>query len=264
MNLNSPFPQIIYIYEGPGASSVAIKHTEYTLKKMIHPSYRVQKILPEDVAQGAWLKSAALFVMPGGVDTPYGKSLSPKGNQQIQTYVQEGGAYLGFCAGAYYGSKQVAFALGTPLEVMGDRDLAFFPGVAEGPTLVPWDDKSNAGAEVAVLQWKAPNGTFSTDQTFITYFNGGGHFVKANAYSQVTVLATYLSTTPPKAVVIEIVVGKGRVILSGVHCEFDPELFDRNDPFLVSVQKKLMPEDQNRQALMSHLLERLEIKTELL
>lgn len=261
INLSSPFLQKIYIYVGPGTSPVAIKHTEYTLKKLVHPRYAIQKIGPEEIIKGIWVKNAALFVMPGGADIPYCESLNTKGNQGIQTFVQEGGAYLGFCAGAYYGSKQVEFAVGTPLEVVENRELAFFPGVAEGPTLVPWDDKTNAGAEAALLQWKEPHSPFPMNQTFITYFNGGCHFIKADTYPHVTILANYLTTSPPKAAIIEIAVGKGRVILSGVHCEFAPELFDVHDPFLLPVQKKLIPKDQERLALMAHLLERLRIET---
>lgn len=258
---NSIFSQIIYIYEGPGTSPIAIQHTEYTLRKMLHTRYTVQKITPEEVIHGAWSKNAALFIMPGGADTLYGKSLTPSGNQKIQSYVQEGGAYLGFCAGAYYGSQHIIFSAGTPLEVMGKRELAFFPGTAEGPTLAPWDDTSNAGAKAAVLQWKAPHGPFSMDQTVTTYFNGGCHFVQADSYSHARVLATYQTTSPPKAAIVEMGVDKGRVILSGVHCEFAPELFDQGDPFLVPIQKKLIPQDYNRQILMAYLLERLRIGT---
>lgn len=258
--LNSSPAQTIYIYNGPGTSPVAIRHTEYTLKKMVHPRYTLQTIGPEDVFKGAWVNNAALFVMPGGADIPYGASLNSKGNENIQAYVQKGGAYLGFCAGAYYGSKHVAFSIGTPLEVVGDRELGFFPGVAEGPTLLPWDFQSNAGAEAALLQWKTAHHPFPTDHLVTTYFNGGCHFVKADSYPNVTILATY-AALPPKAAIVEISIGNGRVILSGVHCEFAPELFDRSDPFLVPVQKKLIPNDHDRQALMAHLLDRLGVET---
>jgi biotin--protein ligase len=97
------------------------------------------------------------------------------------------------------------------------------------------------------------------DHPLTTYFNGGCHFVKAGNDSNVTVLATYAAPSR-EAAIIEIGVGKGRVILSGVHCEFAPELFDRDDPFLIPVQQKLIPKDQDRQALMAHLLERLGIE----
>jgi hypothetical protein len=47
-------------------------------------------------------------------------------------YVSAGGAYLGLCAGAYYACSRVEFEPGGPLQVRGDRELGFFPGVAAG------------------------------------------------------------------------------------------------------------------------------------
>jgi glutamine amidotransferase-like uncharacterized protein len=47
-------------------------------------------------------------------------------------FVQSGGAYLGLCAGAYYATARVVFEPGTPMEVVGDRELAFFPGIGRG------------------------------------------------------------------------------------------------------------------------------------
>ena len=36
--------------------------------------------------------------------------LKEKGNRIIKQYVEEGGTYLGFCAGAYYGTSYCDFA----------------------------------------------------------------------------------------------------------------------------------------------------------
>jgi glutamine amidotransferase-like uncharacterized protein len=47
-------------------------------------------------------------------------------------FVSQGGGYLGLCAGAYYACARVEFEPGTRLEVVGDRELAFFPGIAQG------------------------------------------------------------------------------------------------------------------------------------
>lgn len=47
-------------------------------------------------------------------------------------YVRRGGAYLGLCAGAYYASSRVQFEPGSALQVVGSRELSFFPGVARG------------------------------------------------------------------------------------------------------------------------------------
>jgi biotin--protein ligase len=259
--LTSHLLQTIYIYAGSGVSLVALNHTVYTLKKLVGSRYELQAIGPGAIKRHAWTKNAALLVMPGGADLPYGKHLNGQGNKQIDDYIRQGGAYLGFCAGAYYGSKQVEFALKTPMEVVGERELAFFPGLCKGPALAPWDDQSNAGARAALLQWEAPQGPFAANHPFLTYYNGGGYFVKVNRYPHVTVLATYRATKPPKAAIVEIDQGLGRVVLSGVHCEFAPELFDGSDPFLLPIQKKLIPRDGDRLALMAHLLKRLSIET---
>lgn len=47
-------------------------------------------------------------------------------------YVERGGAYMGICAGAYYGCSEVQFEPGTALQVFGQRELAFWPGAAQG------------------------------------------------------------------------------------------------------------------------------------
>ncbi|MEW5299670.1 MAG: hypothetical protein WDW36_002662 [Sanguina aurantia] len=70
--------------------------------------------------------------MPGGADLPYCRLLNGQGNNMITEYVKGGGSYLGLCAGAYYGCSSVEFEPGSSMEVSGDRELAFFPGVAVG------------------------------------------------------------------------------------------------------------------------------------
>lgn len=82
---NMSSPQTIYIYAGPGASPEAVSHTEYTLKKLLPPHYVLRKITPEEVTQGAWVKNATLFIMPGGADLPYCQFLNGKGNERIST-----------------------------------------------------------------------------------------------------------------------------------------------------------------------------------
>jgi hypothetical protein len=47
-------------------------------------------------------------------------------------FVNSGGSYLGLCAGAYYACSSVQFEQGSRLQVLGDRELAFFPGIACG------------------------------------------------------------------------------------------------------------------------------------
>jgi len=253
--------QSIYIYNGPGASYTALCHTKHTLTKFVHPKYTIDFLEPEGVRQGNWLEDTCLFIMPGGADIFYARTLKGKGNQQIQHYVQEGGRYLGFCAGAYYGSRKIAFAKGTTKEITSDRELGFYPDIAEGPTLKPWDHKTNSGAEAAVVMWNGPTTLFPNNHFLTVYYNGGGHFVNAHNYPQVSILASYTTTPEPKAAIIDITYGEGRVILSGIHCEFSPELFDMTDPFLAPLKEKLLLTDPDRCMLMINLLRELGIET---
>jgi len=251
---------VIYLYNGPGTSEESVLHTEFTIRTLVDQKYKITKIGPVEVARGEWVQNAAMFIIPGGADIPYSKHLKLGGNQQIKSYVEKGGAFLGFCAGAYYGSAKVEFALHTPLEVVGLRELSFFPGKAIGPTLADYDYKSASGARAAEIRWDSLTGSIPKNKNFLVYYNGGGHFENVSLYKNVTTLAWYGSSSKNKAAIVEVSVGKGKVILSGVHCEYSPYLLNKKDPFLAPIQKKLLSKEKERTVLMTHLLERLNIK----
>lgn len=253
----------IYIYNGPGTSALAVKQVEYSLQTILKQNYFIKLIGPEEVKQGKWHNDAVLFIMPGGADLPYCQHLSPQGNKQIKQFVKAGGSYLGFCAGAYYGCQSIEFAIGTPLEVVGLRELAFFPGIAKGPVLAAYNYKTNSGARLALLRWHGLDTPISSHSRIYSYFNGGCYFVKAAQLPNVTVLATYIikGCSDQEAAIVEIKVDKGLVILSGVHCEYAPELLDKNDQYLLPIRSKLLDNDSQRLKVFTHLLQRLRIKT---
>lgn len=56
-------------------------------------------------------------------------------NKRIRSYIENGGVYMGICAGSYYGSRKVEFDLHGPLEVNEERELKLFKGRAVGPAL---------------------------------------------------------------------------------------------------------------------------------
>ncbi|EFJ50700.1 hypothetical protein VOLCADRAFT_88490 [Volvox carteri f. nagariensis] len=94
--------------------------------------------------------------MPGGADLPYCKHLNGHGNRLLRDYVAGGGSYLGICAGAYYACRRVEFEVGGPLEVVGDRELCFFPGAARGPAYPGFDYLSERGAQAAPIRFRQP------------------------------------------------------------------------------------------------------------
>lgn len=186
---------MIAIYEGEGASWSG-------------PSY--QRIRVKEILEGR-LDELSLFVMPGGRDRLYHKALMGKPNALLRQFVEEGGTYLGICAGGYYGCKSVEFDRGFPLEVCEERELNFFPGKGIGPAFgkgtFAYD--SEKGARITPIE--------TANGILYTYYNGGCFF--EGDFSHVQILARYLDLPGKPPAIIECPIKKGKAILSGVHFE---------------------------------------------
>jgi biotin--protein ligase len=170
-------------------------------------------------------------VFPGGADLPYCRALDGAGNRRIRQYVQGGGLYIGFCAGAYYASGRCEFMVGDPMmEVVGDRELAFYPGVKRGLAYNGFKYQSEEGARAAVM--KMEKGAFENEEglaeeSFSVYCNGGGVFVDAPLYKSrgVEILASYtdkldVDSGQGAAAVVYCKVGDGSALLTGPHPEY--------------------------------------------
>lgn len=251
--------QSVYIYAGNGTSTRSLIQTESAIKPFLNSHYRIEYIFPDQIINDSWEKQTALLIIPGGADIPFTKALNGPGNKKIRSFVENGGAFLGICAGSYYGGNFVDFAKNTPLEVLGERELAFFPGIVRGPTLAPYAYNKESGSRAANILWKGSSG-FPLNDTFLLYANGSGHFVDATKASNTTVLATY-SMPEELAAIVECKVGNGKAILSAVHFEYNPYLLDSNDSYLQKIIPELKAGNAHRLELVKHLLERLNLKT---
>ena len=162
----------------------------------------------------------------------YCRALNGEGNRRIKRYVQSGGAYLGLCAGGYYGSSRCEFEVGKgrEMEVVGDRELAFFPGVCRGLAFPGFVYNSEAGAravELVVDKEGLGEGKWDVEGRFRSYYNGGGVFVDAGKFKDkgVDVLATFADGLAVEggedgAAVVYCKVGDGKVVLTGPHPEY--------------------------------------------
>lgn len=175
-----------------------------------------------------WTASCALLVLPGGADLGYCRTFNGEGNRRIEQYVRRGGSYLGLCAGGYYGSGRCEFEVGNRvLEVVGRRELSFFPGTCRGCTFRGFVYHSEAGAKA--VQLKVNQESFTGGPlpgTFRSYYNGGGVFVDAGKYTDggVEILASYADPLDVEggvrpAAVVYCKVGDGGVVLTGTHPE---------------------------------------------
>ena len=151
-----------FVYSGPGAGSRSVLSAVESLRQALRPSLLVDTLTAADILQGALQHKSTsthtaaprLLVMPGGADLPYCRHLNGPANDLIRQFVIEGGTYLGLCAGAYYGCSRVEFEVGTVLEVVGERELSFFPGTATGSVFKSFDYQSERGAVAATLRFK--------------------------------------------------------------------------------------------------------------
>ncbi len=236
----------ILIYAGEGVSSFSLEECLKTFRPI---SNQVEAIDDHYLKEKDWEKETKLLVFPGGRDIPYDRSLKGKGTQKIRKYVEKGGSFLGICAGAYFGCAEVIFEKGTPLEVHEKRDLCFFPGAAIG-TLYPhvqFSYEDNSGFH--------PSEVAFNGKSVRLYYNGGCTFENVEKYSGVTILAHYIDASD-KPTIIHCKVGKGTVILSGVHIEVNPTSLKKEgcDPFLV---EKLKNSNDLRITLLNSILNKL-------
>lgn len=224
-------PNTVYVYsefddETHGFGGVSKVGAECLTESMgiLCPDLTIKAITAAEVLTSEWIHDAKAFIMPGGRDLPYCEKLNGKGNEIIKHFVEAGGTYIGFCAGAYYGAAYCDFHRGDTrgYEVLGPRELAFFPGPAVGPVLAAYHYGSEKGAEIACL--KTPG---STD-VYKVYFNGGCTFKEPEAYKAVEILAYYGNEGyEEQSAIIRCQVGSGKAILSGVHPEYSAATLEK-------------------------------------
>ncbi|CAD6566330.1 MAG: biotin holocarboxylase synthetase [Alectoria sarmentosa] len=221
----------VLVYSGNGCTVEAVRHCVYSLRRLLSPNYAVISVDGNAIIKEPWTASCALLVFPGGADLGYCRTLNGEGNRRISQYVERGGSYMGFCAGAYYGSKRCEFEEGNKkLEVVGDRELAFYPGICRGlafPGFVYHSEEGARAVELKVSKTGLTKG--SLPDVFRSYYNGGGVFVDAPKFREkgVEILASYtqdLKVDPGK----EIMAGLQEIVSIAVGEEY---IKDENDTF---------------------------------
>ena len=242
-------PPTIYVYHDKGVGKECLKQTLNTLRNI--STNRIQTVNADDVCQGTWMYNAVLFILPGGADVPYVQKLRGQGDDMIKKYVQNGGSFLGICAGSYYASSRVIFDPKGPLEVIGKRDLSFFKGHAVGPIFGPYDYKTMQGCRSAKITTIFPD----IPETAV-FYNGGGFFRDAKKFNHTKVIATYDNQLPA---IIATNHGKGRIVLSAVHFEYDPFTLDEINPHIAKIIQPLRHANPSRKRLISRIMHFLRV-----
>ncbi|KAL8723734.1 MAG: hypothetical protein Q9225_000029 [Loekoesia sp. 1 TL-2023] len=247
----------ILVYAGNGSTVESVKHCLYSLRRLLSPRHAVITVSGDAIIKEPWTASCALLVFPGGADLGYCRTLNGEGNRRISQYVERGGLYLGFCAGGYYGSKRCEFEVGNKkLEVVGNRELAFFPGTCRGCAFSGFVYHSEAGTRAPPLKVsKTALVKGSVPDNFRSYYNGGGVFVDAPEFKDkgVEVLASFtdkLDVDPGEgsASVVYCKVGDGAAVLTSTHPEFAAVNLDPNVdvPGFDKIVKALKEDEKQR------------------
>lgn len=222
----------VYVYADEGASAESINGTMQALTDILgHPHRLVSKVEARNVsaALGAQPAERTAFVMPGGADLPYLDKLAGRPVADLRACVAAGGAYVGFCAGAYFASAFCVFEpADATLRVVGPRPLRFYQGKAVGAVRGGFQYASEVGATLESLDCFWGGMGFQAD----VYCNGGAGWdipavSPSDDKSGTTVIARYTSPVllrhgldnPRPAAVLQQRVGEGVAVLCGVHPE---------------------------------------------
>ncbi len=241
----------VLVYKGRGVGPLSFRETLTSLRGCLSTEFQVTTCSLEDLVKGDVLQDAGLFALPGGRDVPYDEDLRGAANANLRRFVEEGGGFLGICAGAYYGASRVIFEEGFPLEVMGSRELAFFPGDAVGTVYKPgqYIYDSEECAQAALLQVGSLR--------LHAYYNGGCYFRDALDYAPSVRTMGFYQDAPntPLAAIVECQVGKGTAILSGPHLDYRASAL--KGKISNNLLDPLMASDEQRELLLKRFVRRL-------
>lgn len=247
--------QQIIVYVDKGVDGVALKHTVKSLQQEIDKTrYSLKRMDADTLKEGGWEKETALLVIPGGRDIFYHEALDGKGTDKIRSFVEQGGSYFGLCAGAYFACDAIEFEKGGISQVCEKRSLKLYPGLAEGPAYGNNKYRFDGlqGIEAAHVSWK--------DKKHLhVYFNGGCHFEGAAQHPNVKVLGSYLELENDPPAIIQCSVGKGNVVLSGVHLEYGIPLLHRSNPYVERIFPLLEKSEEMRKTVFREILQSLNV-----
>lgn len=161
------------------------------------------------------------FVLPGivGEHSPYKDLLGKEGNQRIRRYVEEGGVFIGFCAGAYYACKTISYRTPWGITKSQRPGLDFFNATAKGPLSHKGQQfiDNDRWSDVTVVQIEYKDGKDMKRKAGICYGNGPA---LANIKdSDIDVIARYTKIPERPVAMASRRIGKGLAIFVGVHPE---------------------------------------------
>jgi glutamine amidotransferase-like uncharacterized protein len=187
--------KIALVYKGLGSCADACAEAAAEIPASL--GYQIKYVSPDEIAPEIF-KGAVLWIQPGGNAIDASNAIGTLKLALIRNFIKKGGAYVGFCAGAFLADSTV------------DDE-----GKVEGLGIIPvttYDapiDSNNDLGTMVWINWQGVNRHI--------YFNGGGGFNILESNPQVQVLGRFKSDG--EAVTIQTKFGRGKVVVTGAHPE---------------------------------------------
>ncbi|KAK7477189.1 hypothetical protein BaRGS_00031574, partial [Batillaria attramentaria] len=267
--------RMVYIYDGEGAKPTSRVLLQSSMEHCLCPrTHTVTRITPEQIKKGDWRDGCAAVILGGGYDLGFIKALGHSGVKVLRDFVLDGGTYIGFCAGGYFGCDSIEFDKGGKLEVCGERQLKFYPGKCIGPVVAGFKYDTDKGLDALSIKFHATESTGNAKEySFQTYVNGGGYFAPYSTslrnrcpdVYRVETLATYTTLPHQPPAIVRCEVGKkgGVAVLTGPHPEFSAYELDASDADLQKHLPGLLRCEGVREKCLKQLLRAANLKVKL-
>jgi glutamine amidotransferase-like uncharacterized protein len=217
-----PKPKIL-IYIDAGTFDGTSRVMRAIAQQLLPAAYEIRAVMADDFRHDATLFDAAvLFVMPGGADRSFCEALNGAPNKRLREFVEEGGVYLGICAGAYYACRELAFHAGTDGAICDARELRFVDAVAVGslPKLTGGVAYDATPRSAVATEIRTTDRLTASPVSLYAHYHGGCRFEFGTSTSHAAqILAVYTGIEGAPPAIVSSRVGKGRAILTGVHLE---------------------------------------------
>jgi len=201
----------VLVYAGPGSWQDGITAFEHfcTYKGLTYQEQSYIYINNNDLRS----KYDAIY-FPGGDAYQYNKRINSAGDANIRNFVNNGGGYIGICAGAYFACDRILWEGGWQ-----NYALDLFAGYGYGAIdpIIPWSGYTMTWTTMnpanPLCQWEPA-------KEYQLYYGGPAFYPDAG--QSMNVMATWDSYNNTPAM-INYSYGSGRVVLCGPHPEIEED-----------------------------------------
>ncbi|MCD4706355.1 MAG: hypothetical protein K8S62_01300 [Candidatus Sabulitectum sp.] len=193
----------VALYNGTGTWSIDVTALNNMFQWM---GYDVTKV-NSNIVLGDALSNYSILCIPGGYPDVFAEDFGPNGLQKIRDFVEDGGLYIGFCAGAMLAGNKSTWN--------GQPDSYENLAIANTSTVGPINSYENPSMLSIALNSEHPAVGESSEE--LVLFAGGSYCTSGSGTE------TIGSYPNGKRAIISAQYGQGRAILFCVHPEFEED-----------------------------------------